>query len=282
MSTPTLSAPGTKYGRLQRACLDMLRRYEADGALPTTVRFVYYDLKQAGYPLTRHARRTDDQDVIDAVKVLRDVGLVPWEWLADESRSVEGPHLASSVTQWVLDVLGEARVSAWDGQPRPVVICESRGVRAALRATSGRYGAWATSTNGQVGGFLHTDIAPLLTAGGPVAYFGDWNPAGSMIEANTRSVLERVVGPLRWQRLAVTPEQAGQAGLPPKPGSDRRFADGRPHVSYEAEALGHGGLNRLLAAWLGEQLPVPLEEITGREHAERAMLRTLLTNREGQ
>src|SRR6266487_5310455 len=124
MSTPTLSAPGTKSGALRRAALEVLRRYAADGALPTSARFAYYDLKQQGYPLTSHAARRSDQDVIDAVKVLRDAWLVPWEWLSDETRSVEGPHLASSVIQWALDVLPRARVSAWDGQARPVVVCE--------------------------------------------------------------------------------------------------------------------------------------------------------------
>jgi hypothetical protein len=230
----TLSAPGTRAGRLQRACLGVLRRHEAAGELLTSARFVYYEIKQSGYPLAAHARRRDDQDVIDAVKALRDAGQVPWEWLADETRSIEGAHVTSSIRQWLLDVLDQARVSCWDGQPRPVVICESRGVRAALRDTADRYGALVTSTNGQVGGFLHTDVAPVLAAGWPVAYFGDWNPAGSMIEANTRVVLERATGGLGWQRLAVTPQQAAQAGLPPKPGTDRRYRDGRPHESYEA------------------------------------------------
>jgi hypothetical protein len=58
----------------------------------------------------------------------------------------------------------------------------------ALRATAGRYGALVTSANGQVGGFLHTDVAPKLAPGGPIAYFGDHNPAGSAIEKNTRRV----------------------------------------------------------------------------------------------
>ena len=210
------------------------------------------------------------------MKALRDSGLVPWAWISDETRSVEGPHLAGSVRQWLLDVLGQAQISAWDGQPRPVVICESRGVRAALRATADRYGARITSTNGQVGGFLHTDVLPLLTPGCPVAYFGDWNPAGSAIEANTRRVLEREVGPLGWQRLAVTPAQAAEAGLPPKPGTDRRYRDGRPHISYEAEALGQAELNRLLAGWLDGLLPEPLAGVLDRERAEREALRALL------
>jgi len=254
----------------------VLRSYEAVDALPTNTRFVYYELKQAGYALGRHASRRDDQDVIDAVATLCKTGTVPWWWIVDETRSVEGPHLASSVRQWLLDMLGQARISCWDGQPRPVVICESRGVRAALRATADRYGALITSTNGQVGGFLHTDVVPLLAAGCPVAYFGDCNPAGSAIEVNTRRVLEREVGPLGWQRLAVTPEQAAEAGLPPKPGTDRRYRDGRPHISYEAEALGVRELNRLLAGLVDDLLPEPLETVQEREQAEREALRVLL------
>jgi hypothetical protein len=284
MTATALSASGTAKGALQRACLAVLERYQAAGELPTSARFVYYDLKQAGYPLAQHARRRDSQDVTDAVKVLRDTGKVPWEWISDETRSVEGPHLAASVRQWLLDVLGEARISLWDGQPRPVVVCESRGVRAALRGTAHRYGALATSTNGQVGGFLNTDVAPLLVPGSPVAYFGDHNPAGSAIEANARRVLEREVrGELDWQRLAVNPGQVADYNrahpdrpLPPKPGTDRRFRDGHPHVSYEAEALGATELNRVLAAWLDDQLPEPLERVHEREAAESEQLRALL------
>ena len=87
------------------------------------------------------------------------------------------------------------------------------------------------------------------------------------------------MGQLSWQRLAVTPEQASQAGLPPKPGTDRRYRDCRPHISYEAEALGLRELNRLRAGWLDALLPVPLEAVLEREQAEREALRALLNGR---
>ena len=84
------------------------------------------------------------------------------------------------------------------------------------------------------------------------------------------------MGALDWLRLAVTPDQARDAGLPPKPGTDRRYRDGNPHVSYEAEALGQPELNRLLAAWLDALLPVQLENVLASEQAERQALRALL------
>jgi hypothetical protein len=268
-----LAPPGTAKGKLQRALLGLLARHEAEGALPTSTRFLYYELKQSGYLLARHAARRDDQDVIDAVMAIREAGLVPWEWIADETRDVDAVLTAASVAEWVAEVLDQARLNPWGERPRPVVICESRGVRAALRATARRYAVPVTSTNGQCGGFLRTGVAPLIEAGNPVAYFGDWNPAGSHIEENTRSVLVRAG---RWERLAVTPEQAASLGLPPKPGTDRRYRDGRPHESYECEALGQTGLAGLLDAWLAARLPAPIEGVQEREEAERAEVARVL------
>ena len=43
-----LSKEGTKAGRLQRACPDLLREHEEDGALPTSIRFLFYELLDRG------------------------------------------------------------------------------------------------------------------------------------------------------------------------------------------------------------------------------------------
>jgi hypothetical protein len=34
--------------------------------------------------------RRADQDVCDAVMRLREIGVVPWDWIVDETRSVDG------------------------------------------------------------------------------------------------------------------------------------------------------------------------------------------------
>jgi len=41
-----LSAPETKAGRLQRACLKWLQQHDRDDALPTNVTFLFYELEQ--------------------------------------------------------------------------------------------------------------------------------------------------------------------------------------------------------------------------------------------
>lgn len=181
--TAGLSSASTAKGQLQRACVAVLQRYakaeEVSADRPTNPRFVYYQLKQDGYPLVKHAKRRDDQDVIDAVFRIRDVEAVPWAWLSDETRSVDEPIVAQTIAEWMAEAVDRARIEPWPEGARPAIICEPCGVRAALRSTTWHYRAAITSTNGQVGGFLRTDVAPLLTSQTPIAYFGDWNPAGS-------------------------------------------------------------------------------------------------------
>ena len=43
-----LSSPNTKAGRLQRACLELLREHERNGDIPTNGRFLFYELEQRG------------------------------------------------------------------------------------------------------------------------------------------------------------------------------------------------------------------------------------------
>ena len=43
-----LSAPNTKAGKLQRACLDLLHEHNRKGDNPTNGRFLFYELEQRG------------------------------------------------------------------------------------------------------------------------------------------------------------------------------------------------------------------------------------------
>ena len=43
-----LSPPGTKAGRLQRACLELLHDHDRKGDIPTNGHFLFYELEQRG------------------------------------------------------------------------------------------------------------------------------------------------------------------------------------------------------------------------------------------
>ena len=89
-----LSAPETKKGRLQRALLTLYAQHQADGMLPTSGRFLWYELSQAGIVDKTFSRghpgvrRGVDQDVSDALTSLRELGLIPGAAIVDETRTL--------------------------------------------------------------------------------------------------------------------------------------------------------------------------------------------------
>jgi hypothetical protein len=225
--------PGSKAAALRQACHERLLEHEREGSdgLPTSNRFLLYELRQAGWPdalRTRAEGRGFDQDVADASKWLRDAGIVPWDWIVDETRTVTSYVYADTGNGYLLERLSSLRLNCWGpGRLPPLVLCESRTFGGVMgRTVAAEYLCPVASTNGQVGGFLRTDIAPLLRGNDrSVRYVGDLELAGAQIEENTRAVLERATGrELDWERLALTEAQA--VGLPRI--IKRTAATGRP------------------------------------------------------
>ena len=81
-----------------------------------------------------------------------------------------------------------------------------------------------------------------LSEGDRVLYLGDWDHQGGQIEANSRRVLEELVGPLDWTRIAITKDQVEEHNLPVIEKADRRYKPVRYHEAVETEALFEGGL----------------------------------------
>jgi hypothetical protein len=149
-----------------------------------------------------------------------------------------------------------------------------------LRAQCHHYRCRIASTNGQVGGFLHTRVAPVLRERDRIGYLGDYDLAGGDIEANTRRVLEHLVGDLDWQRLALTREQVEAHNLPRIIKTDKRFKNGGGvHEAVETEALSQTLIVNIVRDWLNELLPQPLDAVLVRERRQRARLRRLIEQR---
>jgi hypothetical protein len=277
-----LSAPNTKRGCLQRTCLEILRaREDEPDGLPTSTRFIYYELVQRGVIAKKSAAgatgRRSDQDVADAIFFLRKVGEIPWEWIADETRSIDDWRYARSVAEYVKDTVDKARIDVWSGVAPPMILTESRSLAGVLRNLAYAYLVPIAATNGQVGGFLRTDVAPTLCGGQRVLYLGDWDWQGAQIETNTRTVLEELIGDeLDWRRLAITEAQVRANDLPVISKPDRRYKPVRHHDAVETEALGQSVIVGIVRDHLDGLLPEPLPDVHEREEAQRAKVRTAL------
>jgi hypothetical protein len=152
-----------------------------------------------------------------------------------------------------------------------MILTESRSPGGVLRdKLSYDYLTPNAPTNGQVGGFLRTGHAPALRPGQRVLYLADFDWQGQQIEANTRKVLEELIGgKLRWERLALTDAQGKRHKLKPIRKADRRYKPVRYHDAIECEALKQQFIVALARRRLNQLLPKPLVDVRERESARR-------------
>ena len=289
-----LSAPHTDTGKLQRAALDLLREHAERGELPTSVRFLFYELEQRGIvsmvkpkvqPRARRARAVPDQGLIDAVRRMRDIGAIPWNWIVDDTRMLHQWRCAASVAAYLTESVSLARIDPWHQTVRPVILTESRTIGGVFaRGVARQYLCPVAATNGQAGGFLVTNIAPLLANDATRAlYVGDFDLSGGQIEDNTRRVLERHTGRSfdddTWERVAVTAAQAiglRAQGMTPIVKDDERYRPPHQHEAYEVEALTQAVAVSLLRARLDELMPEPLDDVLERQAQQRERIEAVL------
>jgi len=269
----------SKIETIRNALRELLAQHRQEDTLPTSARFLYYELVTLRViSKEKTGKRRPDQDMIDALTDLRERGEIPWDWIVDETRSIEDYTGFPTIKKGVLAYLdGDViRLDPWSGEI-PFILTESRSLTGVLRGLCDQYGVRIAPTNGQCVGFLHTKVAPRLNAGQIVLYLGDFDLCGNDIEANTRSVLEREVGELAWGRLALTEEQVDRYDLPRIIKTDRRFKNGGgTHEAVETEALSQRIIVDLLRERLGQLLPEPLENVHERAEQERSRIRRLI------
>ena len=267
--------PESKTGILRAAIMKLIEQHRADGTIPTSGRFLFYELEMQGDVSKDNGKvKGDDKLVSEALTDLRKMGEIEWDEIKDESRELTQWNSAPTIKDYMRSSVRWAKIDPWDGNP-PMVICESRTVSGALYETAGEYLAPITATVGQCGGFLHSDIGPALKDGQQILYYGDLDVQGNDIEMNTKKVLEEIIGgELEWERLALTMAQANRFGL-------KRFMklDNRTGIksgAIEAESLSQLRLVNILRDRLNALLPEPLSVIHAREETQReAVLRLL-------
>ena len=265
----------SKRAYLRAALLELLEEHQRDGMLPTSNRFLFYELVQRGIvPKHSKNKRRADQDMNEALTELRESGQVPWDWIVDETRFLENHTGWPSIKDGLENLVDTIRLDPWAGC-EPLILTESRSLAGVLREICEEYCVQIASTNGQVGGFLHTKIGPMLRSGHNIFYLGDLDLAGGDIEANTKRVLEQKTELLFWERLALTEEQVDQYNLPVITKHDRRFNDGGAHEAVETEALSQAFIVEIVRNRLDAHLrfiPETLESVREREGMERTQI----------
>ncbi len=221
---------------------------------PMTVRQVFYqatvrgviEKTEAGYGKVK----------LD-LKVLRQSGKMPYQWLSDSTRWQRKPQTFNSVEDALNDTARTYRKSLWADSPAYVEIwCEKDALAGVIYPITAQYDVPLMVARGYASlSFLHSAAEQIAYAcengkSAHIYHFGDYDPSGQDaardIEAKLREMSDDA--DITFTRIAVTPEQIAEWRLPSRPNksSDNRTAKFEGAASVELDAIEPGRLRQLV------------------------------------
>jgi hypothetical protein len=215
----------SKKGRgLAQRSLDLINAMyvAAEKAQPITGRGIGYKLFTSG--LIPSMETGEMQRVYRLLKEAREVGFVPWEWIVDETRTIERVATWDDPEQYARCVAQSYRRDFWNQQPLRVQVWSEKGtVRGVLRPVLDHYAVGFSVMHGFSSATAVHDAAEDDDGREMVAlYVGDIDPSGMfMSEVDLPKRLARYDGNhIEVRRIALTPIQIGE--LPSFPATDKR------------------------------------------------------------
>jgi hypothetical protein len=284
---------GKGRGRAQRS-LDLIEAMHAicEAVQPITGRGVGYKLFTAG--LIRSTSRNDMQRVYRLLKEAREQGDIPWEWIVDETRSIERRKTWENPEAYARTVARSYRRDFWDQQPHRVEVwSEKRTIRGVLAPVLDEYAVGFRVMHGFSSATSVHDIADDDDGRDLIAlYVGDYDPSGMFMSEHDlpKRLVEYDGGHVTVKRIALTQEQV--RGLPSFPASDKgpkRNGKGKGDTRYpwfvrnygtrcwELDAMDPNDLRTCVQNAIGELIePVAWERCEVVNRAEQQSLKHLL------
>ncbi|MGY4332975.1 hypothetical protein ACVWWG_007392 [Bradyrhizobium sp. LB7.2] len=244
---PELFQTGLKKGRgMARASLDLIAamRAIAEEVRPVTGRGIGYKLFTRG--LISSMSTNNMQKVYRLLRVAREQGTIPWDWIVDETRELERVSAWSNPEEYATTVSRSYRRDFWDQQPYRVEVWSEKGtVRGVLKPVLDQYAVGFRVQHGFSSATAVHDVADD-TDGREliILYVGDFDPSGMyMSEQDLPQRLREYGGDhIKFRRVALTPNQV--RGLPSFSAADKNkdprhrwFTQHHGHKCWELDAM---------------------------------------------
>jgi hypothetical protein len=166
----------------------------------------------------------DMRVVYRLLKIAREDGIIPWEWIVDETRQLERLPAWDDPDQYARCVVRGYRRDYWNQQPARVEVWSEKGtVRGVLQPVLDEYAVGFRVMHGFGSATAVYDVASDFDGERDLIalYVGDWDPSGMyMSEHDLPARLQRYDGyHVQLKRIALTQDQVGS--LPAFPASDK-------------------------------------------------------------
>ena len=214
---------------------------------PASVRAVCYRLFTMG--IIPNMSKNSTGKVSKRLVYARENGIIPWEWIVDETREVERVPLWDNPDQRIDYAVRGYRRDYWQEQPKRIEIWSEKGtVRGTLSPILDKYGVAFRAMHGYSSATVINSIAeesndsdkPLIAF-----YCGDFDPSGKhMSDIDLPARLERYGGNVEIRRIALIDKDVYEGNLPSfraetKVGDSRYqwFRDNFGDTCWELDAL---------------------------------------------
>jgi hypothetical protein len=279
---------GTKKGRgMAERSLDLIRvmRDIIEPLQPITGRGVGYQLFVR--KLTESMARGEMAKVYRLLLIARERGIIPWEWIVDETRELERVATWDDPDDYVRTVTNAYRRDFWNQQPHRVQVWSEKGtVRGILAPVLNQYAVGFMPVGGFSSGTKAHDVAGDVDGRDLIIlYVGDFDPSGLfMSEVDLPARFEKYSGDhITLKRIALTRPQT--RGLPSFPAADKRkdprynwFVANHGRNCWELDAMDPNELRDCVEREIKKLIePVAWKRCEVVYRAERESLRTILS-----
>lgn len=256
----------------RRLLLDIVR-----AGRPMTVRQVFYQATVRGIV---EKAETGYAKVQTDLTAMRRSGVMPYDWLADNTRWQRKPRTFGSIHEALADTARFYRKSLWENANSYLEVwLEKDALAGVVMPVTEEYDVPLMVARGYASlSFLASAAEYINEVGVPTYIFhlGDYDPsgvnAGEKIESTLRELAPRAT--IHFHRIAVTPAQIEAWSLPTRPTkqTDSR-AKGFGDISVELDAIEPNELRALVRRWIEQLLPADeLAVLKAAEASERSVL----------
>ncbi len=289
MNTPEYFETGIKKPRgrgMAQKSLDLIKAMAeiAEAVQPVTGRGIGYKVFTRG--LIASMSTSEMQRVYRLLKEARERGLIPWEWIVDETRSLERRASWADPEEFARAATSQYRRDFWDQQPLRVEVWSEKGtVRGVLAPVLDRYGVGFRVMHGFSDATTIHDIAQDNDGRHLIAlYVGDYDPSGMyMSERDLPDRVEKYGGDhVGVKRIAIL--DSDTEDLPSFPASDKHkdtrypwFVKNHGQRCWELDAMDPNELRERVEEQIVALIePVAWTRCKTVNEAEQESLRTVL------
>jgi hypothetical protein len=274
-----------------RASLDLIAAMHdiAEAMQPITGRGVGYKLFTMG--LIKTMSVNEMQKVYRLLRIAREQGDIPWEWIVDETRELERVATWEDPEAYARTMAKAYRRDFWDQQPRRVEVWSEKGtIRGVLKPVLDHYAVGFRVMHGFTSATAAWDIADDDDGRALIAlYVGDYDPSGMyMSETDLPQRMERYEGHhVEVRRIALRREHV--TDLPSFSADDKRkdprhpwFVERYGERCWEIDAMDPRDLRAIVEQAIRDEIePTAWARCETVNAAELDSLQTILSNWKG-